>query len=93
MLHNETNIVNNLKNIYGYYLNSVNSEFIRLQEIFSFSHKQNLIDNAKKEITTISELFKNISDIAVGSPKYNIENINKQIYQENNEINKDEKLN
>ena len=93
MLYNETNIVNNLKNIYGYYLNSVNSEFIRLQEIFSFSHKQNLIDNAKKEITTISELFKNISDIAVGSPKYNIENINKQIYQENNEINKDEKLN
>ena len=93
MLHNETNIVNNLKNIYGYYLNSVNSEFIRLQEIFSFSHKQNLIDNAKKEITTISELFKNISDIAVGSPKYNIENINKQIYQENNEINIDEKLN
>ena len=93
MLYNETNMVNNLKNIYGYYLNSVNSEFIRLQEIFSFSHKQNLIDNAKKEITTISELFKNISDIAVGSPKYNIENINKQIYQENNEINKDEKLN
>ena len=93
MLHNETNMVNNLKNIYGYYLNSVNSEFIRLQEIFSFSHKQNLIDNAKKEITTISELFKNISDIAVGSPKYDIENINKQIYQENNEINKDEKLN
>ena len=93
MLHNETNMVNNLKNIYGYYLNSVNSEFIRLQEIFSFSHKQNLIDNAKKEITTISELFKNISDIAVGSQKYNIENINKQIYQENNEINKDEKLN
>ena len=93
MLYNETNIVNNLKNIYGYYLNSVNSEFIRLQEIFSFSHKQNLIDNAKKEITTISELFKNISDIAVGSQKYNIENINKQIYQENNEINKDEKLN
>ena len=93
MLYNETNIVNNLKNIYGYYLNSVNSEFIRLQEIFSFSHKQNLIDNAKKEITTISELFKNISDIAVGSPKYDIENINKQIYQENNEINKDEKLN
>ena len=93
MLYNETNIVNNLKNIYGYYLNSVNSEFIRLQEIFSFSHKQNLIDNAKKEITTISELFKNISDIAVGSPKYNIENINKQKKQENNEINKDEKLN
>ena len=93
MLYNETNMVNNLKNIYGYYLNSVNSEFIRLQEIFSFSHKQNLIDNAKKEITTISELFKNISDIAVGSPKYDIENINKQIYQENNEINKDEKLN
>ena len=68
MLVNETNSVINLKQIYGYYLNSVNNEFERTEKIFAFGHKQNLIENAKKEITIISELFKNISDIAVGSP-------------------------
>ena len=79
MLVNETNSVINLKQIYGYYLNSVNNEFERTEKIFAFGHKQNLIENAKKEITIISELFKNISDIAVGSPKYSIDNIMKQV--------------
>ena len=91
MLYNETNIVNNLKDLYGYYLNSVNCEFSRLESIFSYSHTQNLVENAKKEISTISELFKNISDIAMGGQKYTMKNINKLIEQENNEINKDEK--
>ena len=79
MLVNETNSVINLKQIYGYYLNSVNNEFERTEKIFAFGHKQNLIENAKKEITIISELFKNISDIAVGSSKYSIDNIMKQV--------------
>ena len=92
ILYNETNIVNNLKNIYGYYLNSVNGEYSRLERIFAYSHIENLVENAKKEINTISELFTNISDIAMGGQKYTMKNINKQIEQENNEINKDEKL-
>ena len=79
MLVNETNSVINLKQIYGYYLNSVNNEFKKKEKIFAFGHKQNLIEKAKKEITIISELFKNISDIAVGSPKYSIDNIMKQV--------------
>ena len=84
MLCNETNAVSDLKQIYGYYLNSVNNEFSRLEKILAFGHKHNLIDNAKKEITIISELFKNISDIAVSSPKYSIDNIVKEIKTENN---------
>ena len=84
MLYNETNAVSDLKQIYGYYLNSVNNEFSRLEKILAFGHKHNLIDNAKKEITIISELFKNISDIAVSSPKYSIDNIVKDIKTENN---------
>ena len=84
MLYNETNAVSNLKQIYGYYLNSVNNEFSRLEKILAFGHKHNLIDNAKKDITIISELFKNISDIAVSSPKYSIDNIVKEIKTENN---------
>ncbi len=79
MLYNETNAVSDLKQIYGYYLNSVNNEFSRLEKILAFGHKHNLIDNAKKEITIISELFKNISDIAVGSPKYSVDNVMKQV--------------
>ena len=84
MLYNETNAVSDLKQIYGYYLNSVNNEFSRLEKILAFGHKHNLIDNAKQEITIISELFKNISDIAVSSPKYSIDNIVKEIKTENN---------
>ena len=84
MLVNETNSVINLKQIYGYYLNSVNNEFERIEKFFSFGHKQNLVENAKKEITIISELFKNISDIAVGSNKYSVENVMKQVKTINN---------
>ena len=86
MLANETNSVINLKQIYGYYLNSVNNEFERMEKIFSFGHKQNLVENAKKEITIISELFKNISDIAVGSPKYSVDNVMKQVNTIYNEV-------
>ena len=46
MLVNETNSVINLKQIYGYYLNSVNNEFERLEKIFAFGHQQNLIENS-----------------------------------------------
>ena len=79
MLCNETNHVINLKQLYGYYLNSANSEFERMRKIIAFGHRQNISDNSKKQITVISELFKNISEIAVGSPKYDISNIEKEI--------------
>ena len=78
MLSTETNSVNSLKQIYGFYLNSVNNEFERIERIMSFSHKKNILENANKEITIISELFKNISDISVESQKYKIENVMKQ---------------
>ena len=79
MLPTETNNVNNIRQMYGYYLNGVNNEFERIEKIMSNSHKENLIENAKKEITIISELFKSISDIGLGSPKYSIENIMKNV--------------
>ena len=91
MLYNETNAVSDLKQIYGYYLNSVNNEFERIEKIIALGHKQNLLENAKKQITIISELFKSISDIAVGSQQYSIENIMKQvntIYNKEEEANK-----
>ena len=78
MLSTETNNINNLKQIYGFYLNSVNNEFERIERIMSFGHKKNILENANKEITIISELFKNISDISVESQKYTIENVMKQ---------------
>ena len=79
MLCNETNAVINLKQIYGYYLNSATKEYERIRRIISFGHRHNVTENAKKEITIISELFKNITEIAVGSPKYNIKNIEKEM--------------
>ena len=91
MLPTETNNVNNIRQMYGYYLNGVNNEFERIEKIMSNSHKENLIENAKKEITIISELFKSISDIGLGSPKYSIENIMKNvntIYNKEEEANK-----
>ena len=87
MLPTETNNVNNIRQMYGYYLNGVNNEFERIEKIMSNSHKENLIENAKKEITIISELFKSISEIGLGSPKYSIENVMKEV---NNLCNKDE---
>ena len=79
MLCNETSVVINLKQLYGYYLNSATKEFERIRKLIAFGHRQNISDNSKKQITIISELFKNISEIAVGSPKYNIANIEKEI--------------
>ena len=84
MLCNETNAVINLKQIYGYYLNSATKEYERIRKIISFGHRHNVSENAKKEITIISELFKNITEIAVGSPKYNINNIEKEMNQDFN---------
>ena len=84
MLCNETNIVINLKQLYGYYLNSANNEYERIKKLTAFGHRQNISDNSKKEITIISELFKNISEIAVGSQKYDIKNIEKEINQKYN---------
>ena len=84
MLCNETNTVINLKQIYGYYLNSATKEYERIRRIISFGHRHNVSENAKKEITIISELFKNITEIAVGSPKYNINNIEKEMNQDFN---------
>ena len=79
MLCNETSAVINMKQIYGYYLNRANSEFERIRGLMVFGHRQNISDNSKKQITIISELFKNMSEIAVGSPKYEINNIEKDI--------------
>ncbi len=81
MLCNETNTVINLKQIYGYYLNSATKEFERIRKIIAFGHRQNVSDDAKKQIVIISELFKNISEVAVGSEKYDIKNIEKIINQ------------
>ena len=81
MLCNETNTVINLKQIYGYYLNSATKEFERIRKIIAFGHRQNVSDGAKKQIVIISELFKNISEVAVGSDKYDIKNIEKTINQ------------
>ena len=83
MLYNETNVVINMKQIYGYYLNRAISEYERIREIIGFGCKQNVSENAKIGITIISELFKNISDIAVSSQKYDIKNIEKEIEQNN----------
>ena len=92
MLPTETSNVNNIRQMYGYYLNGVNNEFERIEKIMSNSHKENLIENAKKEITIISELFKSISDIGLGSPKYSIENIMKNVNPpENKEEEEEEK--
>jgi hypothetical protein len=92
MLPTETNNVNNIRQMYGYYLNGVNNEFERIEKIMSNSHKENLVENAKKEITIISELFKSISDIGLGSPKYSIENIMKNVNPpENKEEEEEEK--
>ena len=90
MLCNETNTVINLKQIYGYYLNSATKEFERIRKIAAFGHRQNVTDSAKKQITIISELFKNISEIAVCSPKYDIKNIEKEINQEYNNTKENE---
>ena len=79
MLCHETNEVINLKQIYGYYLNRTNSEFERIRKLIVFGHKQNIDENSKKETTIISELLKNSSDISTGSPKYDINNIEKDI--------------
>ena len=79
MLCNETNAVINMKQLYGYYLNRANKEFERIGQLTALGHRQNINDNAKKQITIISELFKNISDIAMGSPKYDIKNLEQEI--------------
>ena len=89
MLFNETNTVINMKQIYGYYLNRVISEYERIKKLNGFGHKQNVSENAKMQITLISELFKSISDIAMNSQKYNIKNIEKEADINNKE--KDEK--
>ncbi len=89
MLCTETNVVINLKQIYGYYLNSATKEFERINKIISYGHRQKVSDCAKKQITIISELFKNTSDVAVGSDKYDIKNIEKEINQEYNAKNTD----
>ena len=91
MLPTETNNVNHIRQMYGYYLNGVNNEFERIEKIMSNSHKENLIENAKKEITIISELFKSISDIGLGSPKYSIENIMKNVNPPENKEEEEEK--
>ena len=79
MLCNETNAVINMKQLYGYYLNRANKEFERIGQLTALGHRQNINDYSKKKITIISELFKNISDIAMGSPKYDIKNLEQEI--------------
>ena len=88
MLCNETNIVINMKQLYGYYLNSATKEYERIRKLIAFGHKQNISDNSKTQITIISELFKNTSEIAVGSKKYDIQNIENEINQKYSETEK-----
>lgn len=84
MLYSETKAVNNMKQMYGYYLNRATGEFERIRKLIGLGHKQNISENSKKQITIISELFKNISDIAVCSQKYDIKNIEKDIEKDLN---------
>ena len=84
MLYSETKAVNNMKQVYGYYLNRATGEFERIRKLIGLGHKQNISENSKKQITIISELFKNISDIAVCSQKYDIKNIEKDIEKDLN---------
>ena len=84
MLCNETSAVINLKQIYGYYLNRATKEFERISKITNFGHRQNVTDGAKKQITIISELFRNISEVVAGSDKYDIKNIEKTISNDYN---------
>ena len=93
MLCNETNVVINLKQLYGYYLNSATKEYERIRKLIAFGHKQNVSDNSKKQITIISELFKNTSEIAVGSQKYQIKNIENEINQKYTETGKSNDIN
>ena len=92
MLFNETNAVNNIKKIYGYYLNRVITESERIKKLNGFTDRQNISENAKHQITIISELFKNISDIAISSQKYDIKNIEKNA-NINNNVDKNENEN
>ena len=78
MLFNETNAVNNIKKIYGYYLNRVITESERIKKLNGFTDRQKVSENAKCQITIISELFKNISDIAITTQKYDLKNIEKE---------------
>ena len=68
MLPTDTNNVNNIRQMYGYYLNGVINEFERIEKIMSNSHKENLTENAKKEITIISELFNSIMSVSPRNP-------------------------
>ena len=81
MLYTETNNVINMKQMYGYYLNRVICEFLRLRKSNEFGYQQNVLDNTKIGITILSELFKNISDIATGGEQYKIKNIEKEFEQ------------
>ena len=89
MLCNETNAVINIKQLYGYYLNCAKNEFERIRKLNGFGHKKNISDNSKLQITILSELFKNISDIAIGSPKYDMTNIEKETEQKYGEKEKE----
>ena len=64
---------------YGYYLNRVLSEYVRIRKLNGEGQKQNVSENAKFQTSIISELFKNISDIANGNSKYEIKNIEKEL--------------
>ena len=84
MLYSETKVVNNMKQMYGYYLNRATGEFERIRKLIGLGHRQNISENSNKQITIISELFKNLSDIAVCSQKYDIKNIEKDIEKDLN---------
>ena len=93
MLYNETNSVNNIKKLYGYYLNRVITESERIKKLNGFTDRQIVSENAKYQITIISELFKNISDIAINTEKYEIKNIEKNASINNNSAGKNENKN
>ena len=79
MLYKETNSVIDMKQIYGFYLNKVLSEYVRIRKFSGDGQMQNVSENAKFQRSIISELLKNISDIASNNSKYDIKNIEKEL--------------
>ena len=79
MLYKETNNVIYNKQIYGYYLNRIISEYMRIRKMNSSNQTNNILENTKMQTKIISELLKNITDIVSNDQKYSIKNIEKDL--------------
>ena len=79
MLYKETNNVIYNKQIYGYYLNRIISEYMRIRKMNTSNQTNNILENTKMQTKIISELLKNITDIVSNDQKYSIKNIEKDL--------------